>query len=175
MKAPLQIGFYRALIKGEDYALLARLSRAEAKRKEEREAKKYPSHPEFGPSEPSLQTGFGGEAEQRIFSFLNENGVRAQRMPYQHSFDILIEGLLRLEVKTSHRREDNTWHFNIHHGGVLNEKCDLYALELYGTGRYALREAPIGKPIVRIAENRVAHLLTPEGLSKRILKKVLDF
>lgn len=73
-------------------------------------------------------------------------------MPYNSSFDLLVDGKWRCEVKTSrptNRKQHRSWFVNFHRHGKLSESVDLYIvrLEEVPEHKYAIHmliKAPVG-------------------------------
>lgn len=106
-----------------------------------------------------VRTKTGRKGEYAIAQILRAHG-RTVKMQGQHCpFDLLVDRIHRIEVKTSRARKIKgipTWCFNIHRHGKLSERCDFYVLRLEGIPycKYAvhlLLPAPVGRPTIAIS------------------------
>lgn len=95
-----------------------------------------------------------------LFFLLYQRGVRVQTALYKDKYDLLLNGRIRIEVKTGKPRWVKgvpTWCFNIHRHGVLDESAvDFYVLRLEGVPYFRnaihlLRKAPIGAKSVVVS------------------------
>jgi hypothetical protein len=106
----------------------------------------------------------GQEGELAVYQLLcSVYGRKVQRMPYNHPFDLLVDGL-RVDVKTAnphrtskHHKDFISWCFNIHKAGiVLSSQADCYVCRLEGVpfSRTAIHLAfvsPITVPTIIIS------------------------
>lgn len=75
----------------------------------------------------------GGLGELRVQTRLLQQGRKVKLMPYESAFDLLVDGRIRIEVKTAQAqvtRKALFWKFNLHRHGALSEQCDFYVLRL---------------------------------------------
>lgn len=76
----------------------------------------------------------GNVAEVRAAEIIRQHGLTAELMPLQHPFDILVNGSIRLDVKSAHkpltspsilrRSTSPMWKFKV--GKNSRDKCDFY-------------------------------------------------
>jgi len=92
-----------------------------------------------------LQGGFGGTAEDLVSKLLIAKGATVKRMPYNAPFDILVNGTIRVEVKAGIKRSSETWAFNIHRHGTIDERCDWYVCVLMDLNALWVVRAPVNK------------------------------
>src|ERR1700685_2878474 len=105
----------------------------------------------------------GRAAELQVMSLLTYRGFRVERMKECSSpFDLLLDGNIRIEVKTCDgvrggeggENSQIKWLFNIHRHNILDESgVDFYILKLNYTPIFKypvhlLIEASIGRPTI---------------------------
>ena len=102
----------------------------------------------------------GLEAEYAVYHVLLNHGREVQKGRYNEPFDILVDGKIRVEVKTCSsvmKKGTPHWFFNIHRHGKLNESgVDAYVLRMENVpySKYAMHLlflAPLGKKSVLIS------------------------
>lgn len=102
----------------------------------------------------------GRLGEIRVAALLVRHGRKIKRMPYRCSFDFLVDGHIKVELKTakrSRRRGFCAWQFNLHRHGNLSEACDYYILRLENipecksTAIHLLLKAPQARKTISIS------------------------
>lgn len=105
------------------------------------------------------RTGYVGE--HRVRALLAINGHELSTGKWGEHFDLLLDGSVKVEVKTAERRslsrEKYTgWSFNIHRHTVLNEVPDVYIFRLEkvpgcNAALHALFRSPLRKKVVSVS------------------------
>jgi len=77
----------------------------------------------------------GKAGQEAVSELLNQNyGISTKKLPYNSSFDVLVGGVFRIEIKTARcciNKGVPRWRFNIHrHGKMTEEEVDFYILRL---------------------------------------------
>ncbi len=104
----------------------------------------------------------GRLAEDQVRQILYAHGRTVKQCGYRESFDMLVDGRWRVEVKTAGPQPQPVgahqpiWKFNIHrHGKVEETHVDLYILRLEvpfcRAAVYLLFRAPIKRPTITIS------------------------
>jgi hypothetical protein len=102
---------------------------------------------------------FGKAGERRVQMVLYQHGRKTKRMKYACEFDLLVDDIWRVEVKTAKPQkrsgEQSTWKFNLHRHGKLLENTDWYILRMEDvpfTKRaiHLLLRSPVGKPSITV-------------------------
>jgi hypothetical protein len=88
------------------------------------------------------------KAEVEVARLFSSKGHVVEMCKYGSSYDLLVDGILKLEVKSAGRQKDGKWCFNIHRHGKLVEVADFYILQFVGVpGQkhpiYAALKAPL--------------------------------
>ena len=96
--------------------------------------------------------------ERQVASLLQAFGHKIHHMPYQSPFDLLMDGKLRIEIKTAPpitKLGRPCWNFNIHRHNIVEEsQIDYYILRFENVpwckyAIHALFKAPIEKPTLQ--------------------------
>lgn len=107
--------------------------------------------------------------EIRVSKVLRTYGHKVELMKQTHcKFDILMDGNIKIEVKSASFGNDKTWVFNIHRNNVLDEKeVDFYVFHFDGVPFskkpiYALFKAPLNSysmefNMKRLIEGKIAN------------------
>lgn len=98
--------------------------------------------------------------EISVCAILRGYGHKVRPMLYKSSFDILVNDLMKIEVKSARAQTKKNgsivWVFNIHRHGVLNENtCDYYILRI--------EDVPHCK-------KKAVHLLVPSPINKKTFR-----
>lgn len=120
------------------------------------------------------ETGFGGEYS--LLATLKRHGFNCQHMGVYNPFDVLVDGKIRIEVKSASMNRHGEWKFNIHRHGVLDEsEVDFYVFRLDGiphhpNGAHLMAKAPLGTKVFRVS---IRSLLT--GVHNHLVTQFYDF
>ena len=90
----------------------------------------------------------GSEGEREVSRLLKMHGRTVESMPVNHHFDLLVDGLYKIEVKTARPKigpQECEWQFKLTRNGELIEVADFYILRL--------KDVPFSKAAI--------HLLMP--------------
>jgi hypothetical protein len=107
----------------------------------------------------------GKHGEHLVKALLSVNGRRVKNAGYYAPFDLLVDGRVRVEIKTCegiliqnnpNKPAYRAWMFNLHRHGKLSENTDCYILRISGipetnTPVHLLVMAPFGKPTISIS------------------------
>jgi hypothetical protein len=100
----------------------------------------------------------GRRGEKNVAGLLRDFGRHVKLQSYHGSFDFLIDGQYRVDLKTARptsTQKRPTWLFSIKHHGILRENCDFYILRLEDVpysklAIHLLRAAPFGHGQVKV-------------------------
>jgi hypothetical protein len=117
------------------------------------------------------------DGERRVMALLAASGRTVKRMAQNGSpYDLLVDGKLRIEVKTSRPNragrdsQNPRWCFNIHRHNQLNEShVDLYVLRFEGiplcsAAMHAAFRAPLGKATLLFGMKALLEGCASEGV-----------
>lgn len=98
----------------------------------------------------------GMKGEMAVYHILRQQGFKVKKMPhFKSGYDLLLNGKIRVEVKTSMGRSKSlSWGINFHrHGKTDESRVDLYIVRLHGVpgckhALHMLMRAPINRPTI---------------------------
>lgn len=103
--------------------------------------------------EPGSPAAIGAMHERIAKELLVQNGFVAELMPHNHPFDILVNGIIKIDVKSSpnewnppsikKRKKSNAWQFNIRN--VSTDSCDFIFCITGNDGHFIIPPAVIPK------------------------------
>ena len=131
-------------------------------------------------------TSYGNKGVDSIIAILRGRGYVAKKASYSSPFDILVNGKVRLEIKTGTPRGTGNfglrkgWVFNIHrHGRVKESDVDVYILRLNNVPgfKYAIHliiRAPLKVPTLVITLRSLICLYGRHFNNFSVIDDVLD-
>jgi hypothetical protein len=113
----------------------------------------------------NTENGHIFDGEKQVAAVLSVFGHKVDLMPLSWSkFDILMDGKIKVEVKSSQpgvASGKRFWNFNIHRNNKVDEtEVDIYIFRFEGIpgskkAIHALFKPPIGKPTLRFTERQL--------------------
>jgi hypothetical protein len=112
---------------------------------------------------------YGFNGERAVLSTLRRHGHAVEHMPGSSHFDLLVDGNIRVDVKTASPQMYKgrlTWFFGIHHPWKTLADTDIYILRLeklpfYKGALHLLLKAPFPVQTIHITINSLLTTYSP--------------